>query len=250
MHLTLRLKLGLLAAALAITTCANLGLWQLDRANEKALWLENKAIQQRLPPVSLTKARESEENLIRVSFTGKPDNSRHLLLDNRIHKGIAGYHLLTAVNSNDGNWVLVNRGWLARGLDRQTLPEIPSLAENVSISGQTYRHSDKVFTLADDDLSSPSWPLRIQKLDIPTLSEAMQLPLLPFEIRLSKDAVIEQGDQLARPWNDASTQRVMGPEKHRAYALQWFTMAAAFFLIIVISLWRGYRASKHSQDDS
>ena len=179
-----------------------------------------------------------------VQLRGTPDNTHTILLDNRIHESIAGYHVLTPVHSESGQWVLLNRGWFPRGRSRDQLPEIPALPETLSVAGRSYVYSDKVFTLAEDDLSQPSWPLRVQRVDMARLGQLLGIELAPFEVRAEPGEPLETGAQMVRDW----TGSMMTPDRHRAYALQWFAMAAALVILLVLAAWRQRRQSDREMD--
>jgi surfeit locus 1 family protein len=219
-----------------VAVCLWLGFWQLDRAKSKAQWLQQQAQLSQSPALSLAQALLlPEPNNQPVTVRGQFDNSHVILLDNRMLGRQAGYHVLTPLRSESGHWVLVNRGWLARGVDRNVLPDIADIDGSVTVSGFTYQYSERTFTLADDDLSSPSWPLRLQKVEFDALAGVLGVDLAPFEIRLNADVDIETGADMPRAWQNTS----FGPERHQGYALQWFTMAAtAFIFFIVVSLRR------------
>jgi cytochrome oxidase assembly protein ShyY1 len=119
--------------------------------------------------------------------------------------------------------VLVNRGWIAAGATRDALPEVPALAGQVRIEGIALERLPRVLTIR----SSPG-KIR-QSLDVQAYAAETGLQLEP--------RVIEQHsslpDGLARDWppHDA------GIEKHEAYALQWYSLAAlAVVLVVVLSL--------------
>ena len=225
-----------IAAALATTfvvaVCLWLGFWQLERADSKTQWLQQQAQLSQSAALSLPQVLQlAEPSNQPVSVRGEFDNSHVILLDNRMLDQQAGYHVLTPLHSESGHWVLVNRGWLARGKDRNLLPEISAIDGVVTVTGFTYQYSERTFTLADDDLSSPSWPLRVQKVEFDALAGILGVDLAPFEIRINADSNIESGSEMGKVWQDAT----FGPERHLGYAVQWFAMAAAaliFFLVV------------------
>ncbi len=64
------------------------------------------------------------------------------------------------------------------------------------------------------------WPLRVQNLHIDKLSEKMALPLRPWVLQIDPESPVA----LQQTW----TPVVVGPpQKHYAYAVQWFLMALA-----------------------
>ncbi|MCC1496501.1 SURF1 family protein [Alcanivorax sp. 1008] len=235
-----------LATALVVAVCLRLAFWQLERADTKARWTQEQVERSSGEPMSLPQVLglDSPANYP-VRVRGHFDNSRVVLLDNRVLERVAGYHVLTPLHSESGHWVLVNRGWIARGDDRNVLPDIPPIDGAVTVEGFTYQYSERTFTLAEDDLSAPSWPLRVQKIEIDALAGILGVELAPFEIRVAEQSDIESGAELPRVWHDP----VMGPERHQGYAVQWFAMAAAAFIFFVFASFRR-RQTSDIQDKS
>ncbi len=220
-----------LAMLVVAAVCLKAGFWQLDRGNTKARALA--AYNERLAQGDQrldTLLSLDENNHYPVRVSGEFDNRHNILLDNRTLNGVAGYHLLTPLRSDGGHWVLVNRGWIPRGPERDVLPDIPPVDGPVTVVGRTYVYSPRTFVLADDDLSQPSWPLRVQKVEMEAIAPLLGVELAPFEIRVAPDATLEQGEQLPRVWQDS----VMTPERHRAYAVQWFGLAATVVIFYIV----------------
>ena len=233
--------MGFLATLVVAAVCLQAAVWQLSRADEKRALARDFETRSEAGYLNLSELlAKDEQGNYPVTLRGAPDNSRHILLDNRTLDGVAGYHLLTPLRSEGGQWLLVNRGWLPRGRDRAVLPDIPPLpADNddgmVTVKGRSYIYSPRTFVLADDDLSSVSWPLRVQKVEMDALSALLGVELAPFEIRVDPGFALEAGEPLPRVWHDP----VMGPERHQAYAVQWFALAGAVVVFfIAVSLRR------------
>ena len=221
-----------LAMLVVAAVCLQAALWQLERGNTKAR--TQAAYKERVAQGDQTLGALlalEENNHYPVRVSGTFDNRHNVLLDNRTFNGVAGYHLLTPLRSDRGHWVLVNRGWIPRGPDRNVLPDIPPIEGPATVIGRTYVYSPRTFVLAEDDLSRPTWPLRVQKVEMEAIAPLLGVELAPFEIRVDPDATLEQSGQLPRLWQDT----VMTPERHHAYAVQWFGLAAtvAIFYIVV-----------------
>ena len=99
-----------------------LGVWQLNRAEEKQLLLnqwqqeaENRAWQD-MESGDLTRGRP-------LTLTGMY-GSRNWLLDNRTRDGIPGYEVLTEFRPLEGPPVVVNRGWVQAPRTRDQLPQL------------------------------------------------------------------------------------------------------------------------------
>ena len=115
---------ALLAMLTVVAVCLRLSWWQLQRAEEKQQWLATQEEKANQPAADLPSLLADPAPLHRQArISGELDNTRNVLLDNRIRNGVAGYHLLTPMQTRENHWVLINRGWLPRGLRREQLPE-------------------------------------------------------------------------------------------------------------------------------
>ena len=73
----------------------------------------------------------------------------------------------------------------------------------------------------------------VQAVDIPALAVLLERELWPHTVRLSADSPAA----LDAEWPLINTR----PEKHTAYAVQWFTMAA---VLALFALWRNSNLSE------
>jgi surfeit locus 1 family protein len=206
-----------------------LGQWQLERAAWKQGLVDAHEASMHLAPVDLGWLLDSG-NLAAfrpVDVRGQYDLAHQLLLDNRTYRGYAGYHVLTPLRLADGeSVVLVNRGWVPAGLDRAVLPELPGPAGPMVVEAVTSLPPEKLFRLGDAEESHEGWPKVVQQLDLARLEKVLETRLLPVILLLDKSS--EHG--FVREW-----QPVYGvtPDKHRAYAMQWFTLALVLLLIYI-----------------
>lgn len=225
-----------IATLVVMAVCLRAAFWQLDRAEAReTLASERESRASQGPrPVSALLSLEAPGNYP-VEAQGHFHNQYNILLDNRTLNGVAGYHLLTLFETNSGQHLLVNRGWLPRGSDRARLPEIPAIDGELTVRGQSYVYSDRTFVLLEDDLSSPSWPLRVQRVEMAALGEIIEVELAPFEVRVDPGFTLEpDGNELPRVWHDNR----MTADRHRAYATQWFGLAGAVLVIFLAASFR------------
>ena len=234
-----RAYLALIALFVVVGTCLRLSWWQLERAEEKRVWLESQQEKAQLPAANLaTLLTDDDPQHRRISVKGEVDNAHAVLLDNRTLNRVAGYHLLSPMRVDEGQWVLINRGWLPRGASRDVLPSIPALEGRIEVEGVVYQSPGEAFVLKEEHLPDNQWPLRVQKVDFHAIGEKLGVELAPFEIRVTPELPLGEQDPLPRHWQDIT---VMGPEQHKAYALQWLGLAIA---ALVIFLFAGTRAQK------
>jgi surfeit locus 1 family protein len=207
-----------------------LGGWQLDRAEHKRVLLEARDAALTAPPVGLDALRGDWEALRfrRVEVHGRYLSDRPVLLDNRIHRGRAGYHAFTAF-SVDGlqPLLLVNRGWVPLGPDRGELPEVSNLPGERKISGILDTYPRPGIRLAPEVVVREGWPLLVLELVAEQLAAAFGRPVLPLMLKLDPQA----GDSYDREW---VWSEGFGPERHLSYAFQWYALALALGVIFVV----------------
>jgi surfeit locus 1 family protein len=224
-----------LALTLILITLAGvflrLGLWQLERKDEKTELFERF---ENAPSMGIAQALTQQAELARVEAFGRYDPLRHVLLDNRIWNGRPGVHALTPFQLRDGGWVLVNRGWLPLPPDRLTLPDVPTDAADRTIRGRLVAASNDGARLGEADvLVSDDWPQLVTYLELADIEAALGQPLQPWIVQLDASDPSGFAD---RQWSAA----VMEPKVHGAYAVQWLALCATSLIIwITLGLRRG-----------
>lgn len=130
--------LGHLLALLAVGSFPLLGLWQLDRHEEQSQ--RQAALDQRpqMPPVDaadLAAGDVGELPYRRAELTGRYAVGDEVLLANRPHEGQPGHHLLTPLETTEGD-VLVDRGWVPmEGVEGPAQPESTPPEGEVTVTG-------------------------------------------------------------------------------------------------------------------
>lgn len=208
-----------------------LGNWQLGRAEEKAALL---AQFEQLRSEPLTPASElpsSAPDYTPAKVTGVYDNERTFLLDNRPARGRYGVEVITPVIPTTGERVLVNRGWIAADPGRRSLPAVPPVSGEVTVTGYVYRESARWGR--EGEAPRGDWPKLIQGVDPDHLEAYTDYPLAPFVIRADAAAP----GALLIDWPVVNQQ----PATHIGYAVQWFALAlalAAAWLMASSNLWQ------------
>lgn len=217
---------------LLLPLLVSLGLWQLDRAEEKRQLEALFAQRQAAGPVAiddLTLDGDLRYQPVRLRGSYLPD--RNLLLDNRIHHGRFGYEVVTPFQlADDKRIVLVNRGWLAGDSARRSLPRIDAVVGIVELVGVIHVPQGSLMMLADE--TATGWPRVVQSIDIDSLRGALAGPLFPYTVRLQPTAP----GAYEPNWSVVN----LSPQKHTGYAVQWFAMSVALIVIGVLgntNLW-------------
>lgn len=217
------------ATVLLFPLFITLGLWQLDRAAEQRALVQHFELRSADPPLQLDGGQRNPEDMRnrRVLASGRYDSEHQLLLDNQMYQSHPGYHVLTPFRlAGENVAVLINRGWVALGASRDQLPDIRVAEQPRTIGGVVYVPSGPPLALGESGDSVPGWPKVIQRVDPLALEQRLGTGLLPFTVRLSP----EDGDGYVREWKP---RHATPPEKHQAYAVQWFGFALLLAVLFV-----------------
>ena len=203
-----------------------LGQWQLDRAKTKRIFAERyqSQLEQPYQSIKLGDSAQHEQRYKKIKLMGSYDHQRQMLVDNQVHNGQVGYHVLVPFIISRHEAVLVNRGWVALGERRDILPEIRPPRENQQVRGILTLPNNEGYRLGQVTMTD-NWPQLIPYIDIDKIQSAFEYQLLPYVIWLAP----EVDDYYVRDWKP-----VWSPaEKSEAYALQWFSFA---FIVVVLYL--------------
>jgi cytochrome oxidase assembly protein ShyY1 len=219
---------ALLLALAVVALFARLGHWQLDRALEKAAITERHEARRDLSPLALPDllARGGDIEELPLRLRGHFDNSRTFYLENQPRGPRAGFHVITPfLPAGERDAILVNRGWIPAGRDMQALPPVPD-ALATEIRGMVALPSP-YFIVGEPDYRLR--PLRVGRIEPDKISRALDTGLRPFLLRLYP----AEPDGFVREWSPAA-RLGMPPAKHRAYAFQWFSLAAAVMAVLLV----------------
>lgn len=219
-----------LIAFVLLPLLLSLGFWQLDRARQKATLQARFEASIDLPyaPLATVDPTRPESRYRRVIAQGRYDSGQQILLDNQIQNGQPGYQVFTPLRLDaQEQAILVERGWVPLGVSRQVLPEIAVTAAPVSVTGRISQPPNPGLRLMEPAVDARHWPRVAQYIDYAQLSSVLGYPLAPAVILLDPEAA----HGYRREWQPRFDE--FGPERHRAYAVQWFSLAAALAIIYI-----------------
>ena len=204
-----------------------LGLWQLDRAQEKSDLLT--LYQERLsePLVSVNANIEDPDwiEFRRIRISGAWQDRYQFFVDNRIFNGQPGFHVITPLQiGNSNSIVLVNRGWIPAEADRSILPSVEPVRGKATVTGIAVVPHEKPFVLKEDGPIGSTWESVWQTLNLDRFQSAVPFKDHKFVVRM--DANQENGFE--RNWAELSDHWI---HRHKAYAFQWFAFAATLLVI-------------------
>jgi surfeit locus 1 family protein len=201
------------------------GTWQLDRAAAKRELRERQADRAAGATLPVGAQPLLAEDEFRPAAARGRYEARHLaLLDNRVYRGRAGYHVLLPLALDGAEQrLLVNLGWIPAAADRRHLPAVRVPAGSLAVHGRLRRPAAPGLRLGGDPRQpgSPVW----QHLDLAAMEAAFGYALQPLVLELDPEA----GDAgFVRDWPVFGDSWV---ERHHAYAFQWFALAAALLAV-------------------
>jgi surfeit locus 1 family protein len=217
---------GLLALAVLF---AALGSWQLGRADGSRATREQFSSGAAGGSLSaLPDVLDDALRFRRVEVEGEYVAAPQFLLDNMLHDGVAGYHVLTALRvSGRRERLLVNRGWVPAG-DRRVLPNIGVDLDPHRVTGRLERLPRPGLRLAEPGpgAGTAGAAVVVQFPTAPELTRRLGEPVLDYQLLL--DAGEPQG--YVRDWRAPGT----APERHLSYAGQWLVLAAGAFAAAIV----------------
>lgn len=222
-----------LLALIFFVLFVSLGFWQLDRAEQKRSLHVFFEKQQAKDAIDLNHdvILIADINKIlwrKISATGNFLERQQILLDNQVSTGQAGYYVYTPFKlENSEDVVLVNRGWVSTGNDRNINPRLIMTEGMINIEGVLKEEPRTGLLLMENQIEKLGETItRMQRLTIAEVSAITKIKFLPYIVRLSPES--EHG--YIRKWRS----RDSGENVHIGYAYQWFAFAITLFVIYLV----------------
>lgn len=229
-----------LLALAGTAVCIRLGIWQLDRLEQRRAF--NHQVESMRAAELLDLNSEVPEDIASmewraVTITGNYDFENQVALRNQYNAGLYGFHIITPLLF-DGGAVLVDRGWIPAESDSSPAEwRMYDEDEQVTVTGQIrLGHGKPAFGGVADALPVDGSKLNVwNNLDVEKISTQMPYPILNVYIQPNADV----GDTVPPIPFQPTIELTEG--SHFGYALQWFTFATILFV--------GYPFFLQKQDD-
>lgn len=216
----------LVIAGMAV--CIRLGIWQLDRLEQRRLWNARVLAQINQPRLELQGAA-LEMDLANMEYRpvlarGEYDFGQQFALRNQYHENQWGVHLITPLRlAGSDRLILVDRGWIpaeAFNSGDWSAYDEPGIVEVYGVLRASQTKAD--FGARSDPTPVPGAPLARawNFVNIPLIAQQITGKLLPAYIQQAPDPAWTGLPVRSQPELEISE----GP--HMGYALQWFTFAA------------------------
>lgn len=208
---------------------ARLGIWQLDRLEQRRAFNAQFTAARAQPPLDLNKDVLADLALMEwraVTFTGEYDFANQVAVRNQYYGNEYGYHLLTPLLSN-GTAVLVDRGWIpadgnATPADWRKYDE----PGQVAVTGQIRLGQAKpALGGVADALPADGNKLAVwNNANVEQIALQMPYPILGIYLQPAADPADATPPIPYQP----EIELTEGP--HFGYALQWFTFTAILLI--------------------
>jgi len=207
-----------LAVVILAAIFVRLGLWQMDRLEERRT--ENVVGEQRLAmaPVALSDLLATAgDDLSSIEYrpvvvTGVFDTSEEVLIRSQVELGQAGFHVITPLQAEQGS-VLVSRGWVPLSMDVPPVDAAPP-AGPTDVEGWVHLNEPRPRLGAEEQAGHNDV---FNRVDIDRIGSQLPYQVAPVY-------VVAVGDDTELPIpTDPPDFSDEGP--HLGYAVQWFGFA-------------------------
>ena len=230
---------------LAVALLAGLGFWQLNRLEWKEGLIARIEARTKAKPISLDKAvtlaKEGRNvSYYRVEVEGRYHHERELYLYS-ISDGQPGWHVITPLETVDGDVVLVDRGFVPDEFKDPSARKAGQLEEVVTVIGLARPSEAETLFAPDNEPEANRWFWR----DLSAMARSM-FPkrivgqLAPFFLEL-------EANDVPGGWPKGGQTRLEITNNHLQYAVTWFGLAAALVVIYLIFVRGVYRDTRGAQ---
>jgi len=113
------------------------------------------------------------------------------------------------------------------GADRSTLPAVAPAVREGSFSGRLIPPPSGGLLLGESGYERGGWPRVVQQVDLERIGAGAGVELLPAMLLLDP----AHADCYVCEWSPVSG---IDADRHRGYAVQWFSLAIALIVIVAV----------------
>lgn len=230
-----------------------LGLWQLDRQDQRRVYNQMVAERWQMEPLVLDAADTSidlsELEFRRVAVSGEFDYENQIALKNQMWQEQAGIQLVTPLRIGENKAVLVARGWIPY---TEAAPEKWAEYNEPMQATLIGRAHESQMMPSGEAPAIPSQPQQEWfRINIDAIQPQMPYELLPFFLYQLPEEGRTYGELPIRQ-NLNPLLELRDPVMHLSYAVQWFSFALVliFGYIQLVRLQERRRARKQLDSTS
>jgi surfeit locus 1 family protein len=203
-----------------------LGVWQLDRAQQKRVLFGQYQAQLNAEEIDLAQVSSASATSLlwrKVRVTGE-FTIPNILLDNRVRNSRAGYEVFAPFVIENHHTILINRGWIPADSSRKPMVALDLPSGPRTLKGRIGPIPWNGINLGSSTVEHlGSTTLRVVHLVSNDLAPFVNSKLPEYVVML--DPAQREGFDCTWP------SPISDDGKHRAYAFQWFMMALTLTII-------------------
>jgi surfeit locus 1 family protein len=227
---------ALMLAAFAVLI--GLGVWQLKRLHWKEGLIAEIETRTKGEPIGLDQAiaiaREGRDpSYYRVKVEGRFDHAKELYLY-AVSEGRAGWHVITPFRTEDGEVVLIDRGFVPDELRNPASRAKGDLSGTVAVTGIVRVPETQGTFTPDNEVGANRWFWH----DLQAMARSIgAAEVAPFYLEAEKSDV-------PGGWPEGGQTRLELPNNHLQYAITWFLLAACLLIVYGLYVRSLYRPSR------
>jgi surfeit locus 1 family protein len=216
----------------ALALLIGLGVWQLRRLEWKEGLIAQIEARAKGPPISLEEAIDlahagKDPSYYRVHVKGHFENDKERYLYALSTDGEPGWHVITPFASNEGDLVLIDRGFVPDKLRDPSTRRAGELEGEVDVTGLVRLPEIQGLFTPDNDPNANHWFWRdLNGMTFSMFPTATMNPA-PFFLEAEKSDV-------SGGWPRGGQTRLELPNNHLQYAITWFLLAGAVIVIYAV----------------
>ncbi|HEY4578134.1 MAG TPA: SURF1 family protein [Yaniella sp.] len=217
-----------------------LGEWQMDRRMEKVDEINKIVDNYDIDPVPYAEAGhlfddfDEQQKWTPIIVQGEYIPEDTLVARNRPRAGVPGFEILVPFETNSGERLIVDRGWVATGRDASEPESVPAPPE-----GQA-RIIIRVIP-GEESLDRDAPQGQVASIHLPTIEERLGYDVADQAYGLM---AAESPQMEVTPRQMPEPQRDEGP--HLSYSMQWFTFGLMGFAVWG---WLAYQKAVRNRED-
>lgn len=226
---------ALMLAAFAVLI--GLGVWQLKRLHWKEGLIAEIETRTKGEPIGLDQAiaiaREGRDpSYYRIKVEGRFGHTKELYLY-AVSQGRAGWHVITPLKTEDGEVVLIDRGFVPDELRNPASRAEGELDGVLAVTGIVRVPEVQGSFTPDNEVGANRWFWR----DLPEMARSIgAAEVAPFYLEAQKSDV-------PGGWPEGGQTRLELPNNHLQYAITWFLLAACLLVVYGLYVRSLYRPS-------
>jgi surfeit locus 1 family protein len=227
---------ALMLAAFAVLI--GLGVWQLQRLEWKQGLIAQIEARTKGPPITL-------EDAVALAGEGRDPSYYRVRVDGRFHHakerylyavsdGRVGWHVITPLETEDGDVVLVDRGFVPDELKDLSARALGQVEKVVTVTGIVRTPETQAVFTPDNEPKVNRWFWRDLAGMARSMFPAGTTEVAPFFLEADKSEV-------PGGWPEGGQTRLEIPNNHLQYAITWFLLAAGLLIVYGLYVRSHYR---------